>query len=268
MTFTLDDSLGLEAPGNDTFRSQTDQRYWNMKGPYGGWIAALLIKAVLHDLEDARFEPIALTVDFMKAPPEGPLILRRTCDRVGRTAAFWRVMLELPDGTPCARAMLTLAPHRETLIFSNPEMPDVPPAEAVETFNGRMLPINWAKLYETRPIKGKMGDVTSDAHSLVWTRDADGRPLDYLSITAIADSPFPRLFLATGRPSNISTISMTVYFHSTTSEMAAIGNDSILVDARCERSFGGFYDQHTRFYARSGETIAVSQQMVWYDRAP
>lgn len=268
MTYILDDSLRLEALGNDEFRSQTDERYWNMKGPYGGWIAALMVKAVLSGLEDARFEPIALTVDFMKAPQEGALVLRRYCDRAGRTAAFWRVVLDMPDGTPCARAVVTLAPHRDTLVFSEPRMPQVPPAEAVETFNARMLPINWAKLYETRPIKGKMGDVTSDAHSLVWTRDADGRPLDYLSVTAIADSPFPRLFLATGRPSNISTVSMTVYFHSTAAEFASIGNDSILLDARCERSAGGFYDQHTRMHAPGGELIAVSQQMVWYDRAP
>ncbi|MEX3010022.1 acyl-CoA thioesterase [Hoeflea sp. TYP-13] len=268
MTFTLDETLGLESRGDNVFASHTDKKYWNLIGPYGGWIAALMLKTVLHDLEDKRFEPVAFTVDYMKAPAEGELILKRACDRAGRTAAFWRVELQMPDGTPCARAALTLAPHRETLVFSQTDMPEVPDAASVEPFQTDILPVKWAHLYESRVIKGPIGEITPDAHSLVWVRDADKRPLDHISLTAISDSPFPRLFLATGRPSNISTITMTVYFHAPSSELNEIGSDLILADARCERSVGGFYDQHTSFYSPGGELVAVSQQMVWYDREP
>ena len=266
MTFTLDETLGLEQRGENLFASHTDKKYWNLIGPYGGWIAALMLKTVLHDLENSHFEPVAFTVDFMKAPKEGEIILKRKCDRSGRTAAFWRVDLEMPDGTPCARALLTLAPHRETLVFSKTEMPDVPDAASIEPFQTSMLPVKWAHLYETRVVKGAIGTVTPDAHSLVWVRDADKRPLDHVSLAAISDSPFPRLFLATGRPSNISTITMTIYFHAPLQELQQIGSNLILADARCERSVGGFYDQHTSFYSSSGELVAVSQQMVWYDR--
>ncbi|WP_169054041.1 thioesterase family protein [Nitratireductor sp. XY-223] len=266
MTYTLDETLGLERISDDVFKSQTDQRYWNLIGPYGGWIAALMIKAVIADRSDARFEPVALTIDFMKAPAEGEIILRRRCDRAGRTAAFWRVDMENPDGTPCARAMVTLAPHRETLVFSTQKMPDVPPPQAVERFRTEVLPVKWAHLYETRVIKGKMGEITPDAHSLTWVREADQRPLDHVSLTALCDSPFPRLFLATGRPSNISTITMTIYFHAPMAELEEIGGDHLLADARCERSVGGFFDQHTSFYSTQGNLVAASQQMVWYDR--
>ncbi|MEM6463824.1 MAG: thioesterase family protein [Pseudomonadota bacterium] len=268
MTFTLDGTLGLERRDNDIFVGRTDMKYWNLIGPYGGWIAALMLKAVLHDQEDSRFEPVAMTVDFMKAPKEGDLLLQRVCDRAGRTAAFWRVELAMPDGTVCARAMVTLAPHRETLVFSKTEMPDVPDPMSVQPSETTLLPINWAKLYETRVVKGAMGTLSEDARSLVWVRDADLRPLDHISLIAISDSPFPRLFLATGRASNISTVTLTVYFHAPSKELQAIGGDPILADARCERSVGGFYDQHTSFYSQARELVAVSQQMVWYDREP
>ncbi|WP_419911092.1 acyl-CoA thioesterase [Hoeflea sp.] len=266
MTFTLDDTLGLERISDDVFKSSTDQRYWNLIGPYGGWIAALMIKAVIHDREDPRFEPVALTIDFMKAPAEGELILKRSCDRAGRTAAFWRVELETADGKPCARAMVTLAPHRETMVFSQRNMPDVPPPQEVERFRTEVLPVKWAHLYETRVITGKMGEISPDARSLTWIREADERPLDHVSLTALCDSPYPRIFLATGRPSNISTITMTVYFHAPLAELEAIGSGYLLADARCERSVGGFYDQHTSFYSAQGDIVAVSQQLVWYDR--
>ncbi len=267
MGFALDDSLRLNRVDADLFDTETDATYWNMIGPYGGWIAAMLLKAVLQDAADG-FEPVSITVDFLKAPAEGPLVLRRYCDRAGRTTAFWRVVMETADGTPCARAMITLAPHRDTLDFSDYRMPEVPDAQSAEPFQATMLPIRWAHTYETRPVKGRLGEKNDDTHSLVWIREADGRPLDHLSLTAIADSPFPRLFIRTGSPSNISTITMTTYLHASATELAAIGNDFILVDAVGERAGGGFYDQYAKFYGPTGHLIATSQQMVWYDRTP
>lgn len=267
MSYVLDTSLRLEPLEPDVFQSQTDQTYWNLIGPYGGWIAALLLKTALHDITEG-FEPVAITVDFLKAPPEGPVVLRRVCDRAGRTTAFWRVTLEAPGGTLCARAMITLAPHRETLDFSDYSMPSVPAAASVDSFVATNLPIRWARAFETRPIKGHMGNKNDDTHSLVWIREADGRPLDHVSLTAIADSPFPRLFIKTGRPSNISTITMTTYLHASAAELAAIGTDFILADTIGERAGGGFYDQYAKFYGPDGHLIATSQQMVWYDRAP
>lgn len=266
MTFYLDDSLRLTRQSDAIFTAQTDQKYWNLIGPYGGWIAALLMKAVLEDNDLNGFEPVALTVDFMKAPAEGAVVVKRSCDRAGRTTSFWRADIETPDGKPCARAMLTLATPRETLDFSQSRMPDVASADSVTIMDTQILPINWVNLYETRVVLGKMGTRTPDSRSLVWVREADGRPLDHISLTAICDSPFPRLFLATGRPSNISTVSMTTFFHASRAELDEIGNAPILADSHCERSTGGFYDQHARFFAADGRLLAASQQMVWYDR--
>lgn len=268
MTFTLDEALCLESRDEHVFASHTDDRYWNLIGPYGGWVAALLLKAAIHGQQGSPFEPVAFTVDFMKAPKEGPVVLKRACDRSGRTASFWRIEMETADGTPCARALLTMAERRDTGVFSPDTMPQVPPAHAVERFKTTLLPVKWAHLYETRVVKGAMGGVTPDTQSLVWVRDADQRPLDHVSMVALSDSPFPRLFLATGRPSNISTITMTTYLHASTAELQAIGSDLILADSRCARSVGGFYDQHSHFYSPAGVLLAASQQMVWYDRQP
>ncbi len=266
MTFYLDESLRLTKQGDDVFTAKTDSKYWNLIGPYGGWIAALLMKTILEDNDVNGFEPVALTVDFMKAPAEGPIVVKRSCDRAGRTMSFWRADMETADGKPCARAMLTLAAQRETLDFSQSRMSEVPPAESIAIMDTQILPIKWARLYETRVALGQMGATNPDSRSLVWIREADGRPLDHISLTAICDSPFPRLFLATGRPSNISTVSMTTFFHASRAELGEIGNAPILADSHCERSTGGFYDQHARFFAADGRLLAASQQMVWYDR--
>ena len=263
--FILDQSLKLERSGEDLYASQTDDRFWNMIGPFGGWMAALMLKAALAD-NDPAFEPVAMTVDFLKAPPRGALVLRRRCDRAGRTTAFWRVDLETPDGRLCARSLVTLGPHRSTLAFSTRRMPEVKPAEEAGDGSRTFIPVEWARLYDCRIIKGRMGESKQDAHSLEWIREADRRPLDYLSLAAICDSPFPRLFIATGTASSISTVTMTTYFHVSLSELAGVGDDYVLCDSGCERSHGGFYDQHSRIFEKHGSLLATSHQMVWYDR--
>ena len=87
MTYALDKSLCLEPVGTDVFVGRTDETYWNLTCPYGGWIATAMLKAVIQDAADG-FEPVAITVDFAKAPPEGRIVIRRWCDRAGRTTAF------------------------------------------------------------------------------------------------------------------------------------------------------------------------------------
>ena len=267
MTFKFDETLTLTRLEEDVYEGQTDGTYWNLIGPYGGWIAAVMLKSVLVD-NDSGFEPLVVSVEFMKAPPEGSFIVRRQCDRAGRTASFWRSELEAPDGKTCVRAMITLAPHRDTLDFSKDTIPDVPKAEEVPVLDGSRMPIKWPARYETRYISGQLGQKQEDSRSLSWIRDIEKRPLDHVSLTAISDSPFPRLFLVTGSMSNISTISLTTYLHAGNQELNKVGDAPILVEAVCERSAGGFYDQHSKFYSPQGRLIATSKQMVWYDRAP
>ena len=52
-THPLDLSLALSPAGPQLWHSPSSPLYWNTIGPYGGWIAAMLLHAVLCE-EDAR----------------------------------------------------------------------------------------------------------------------------------------------------------------------------------------------------------------------
>ena len=68
----FDASLELRATGDPspeapaTFAGRTDGRYRNAIGPFGGWTAALLLKAVTHP-RATRGAPLALDAQFMGA---------------------------------------------------------------------------------------------------------------------------------------------------------------------------------------------------------
>ena len=70
----FDESLPLSPAGPRLWDSRIDKRYWNMIGPWGGWTAALLLKAVLAE-SDHGGTPVGLTVNLMGGLDESPLQL-------------------------------------------------------------------------------------------------------------------------------------------------------------------------------------------------
>ena len=57
-SYTLDRSLALEHFDGGRWRGATSAAYANRVGPYGGWIAALLMKAILD--QKPQGEPLSL----------------------------------------------------------------------------------------------------------------------------------------------------------------------------------------------------------------
>ena len=71
---------------------------------------------------------------------------------------------------------------------------------------------------------GKDGDTLTQ----VWVRDIQERMVDFVSLTALADTFFPRVFLRRAVFVPIGTVSMTVYFHADAKELAAVGAGFVL----------------------------------------
>ena len=66
----FDIATDLEPTGDGDWLARTSDAYWNMIGPFGGLIAALMFKsACVHP--DREGEPIALTVNFCAAIAKG-----------------------------------------------------------------------------------------------------------------------------------------------------------------------------------------------------
>jgi acyl-CoA thioesterase len=57
---------------------------------------------------------------------------------------------------------------------------------------------------------------------------------------------------------------MSVYFHATDDEVAAIGDDYILNEATGSRGARSTAGQHARLWSRAGVLLATSEQLSWY----
>lgn len=268
MTFVLDRGLAAERGEDGIRRLQPDRSYWNWIGPFGGWTAAVLMKAMLEDAQaaDPGLQPVAQTVDYMTGLQDEPLEVATACDRAGRSTQFWRASLAAAGApTPAVRSTAVFGRRRATRGFDEQAMPPAPPPQDLPPLRIPVDRVAWPRSYDMRVVAGDMLAVNDSMHSLTWIRDAQGRPLDFIALAALVDTCLPRIYYRIAGTAPYSTISMTSYFHASAEELAAIGDAHILVEARGKRAGRGFGDQHADFWSADGRLLAVSQQVAWYD---
>lgn len=263
--YTLDRSLVLEHFDGGRWRGATSPHYANRVGPYGGWIAALLMKAILD--QQPGGEPLSLTVTFLGGCQDGPLdgscrLLRRS-----RTNEHWTAEFADQTGTLIAHGVATFGVRRPTMELGIPQPPPaaISPADAPPRPNFGDSGPGFFRSYDYRQFVGKPFRVNDTADSRGWLKDADGRPLDYVSLAAAADAPMPRVFLRTTKPSGIATMTMSVYFHATPEAIAEAGGDYILIDSGMRIGRAGFHDQTASLWTASGKLLATTEQIVWYN---
>jgi acyl-CoA thioesterase len=59
-----------------------------------------------------------------------------------------------------------------------------------------------------------------------------------------------------------STVSMNIYFHASSEELAAVGSDHVLSETVSRRCHGGFFDHELKLWSRSGALLATSEQVA------
>jgi acyl-CoA thioesterase len=266
--YELDESMPMTDDGEGRWRSVAGRAYGNRVGPYGGWIAALLMRAILE--QRPQGEPLSITITYLGGCKDGPLTGTTRLLRRSRTNEHWTA--EFSDSeAPVAHTVASFGLRRPTIPLG--DMPPPAPAPEPETappqpsFPGSpgFLERFERRVFEGNPFEGERAGHT---RSRAWVRDMDRRPLDYVSLTSHADSPMPRIFLKSGTPGATATMSMTVYFHATQDAFAEVGGDFVLVEAECRHGHDGFHDQTARIWARSGKLLATTEQVVWYNAKP
>lgn len=262
----FDAAIALEAQGDGSFLGHTSPAYGNMVGPYGGITAAQALNAVLQHPQRLG-EPVAFTVNFAAVLADGPFRVQARAARTNRSTQHWIVEI-LQQGETVLTATVFTAVRRETWGATEHAMPAVPsPAEvpAPPTRRG----VEWINRYEMRILEGGLPQAWDDSegeHSRtrLWMRDAPARPLDYASLTALADVFFPRVWRRRATRVPVGTVSMTVYFHVGAAGLADTGSGYLLGQAQAQAYHGGYFDQGAQLWNEAGRLLATSQQVVYY----
>lgn len=264
----LDEATRLEPIGPDRFAGVTSDDYWNFAGPFGGYIAALFMRAVMIDPRRLG-PPVAQTVNFCAAAAKGPFEIALKLQRDGKATQHWSMEM-LQGGSIIATGSLVCANRRETFSHITARMPDVPTPDDIAVLPPHAR-LPWLDAYEFRfheggPTFGRprpAGDL-GGSRSVLWLRDKPDRPLDFVALASLADCFILRLVQMRGTLVPMATVTLTTHFHATDTELQQQATSPLLGVADASRFNANFHDQTMELWGANGHLLASGMQTVWY----
>jgi len=258
----FDESITLAPAAAHEWTGRADPRREATTGMFGGWTSALLLRAVLNDAAEAG-SPVALTVHFVNAVIPGSALSVRTRPLGGgRALSTWQAEL-IPEGAqgPAAVATVVLAKRRESFGFTDAVMPEAPPPDTLPKFHP---PGPFGERSLVRPAHGFPIFARADARSVFWVREVSGRAIDAIQLAYLVDNFPPRSWSRRTEPGPYSTITLSAYFHATDAELAALGDDDVLLDVSSSRAESSTVAAHARIWSRGGVLLATTEQLGWF----
>ena len=262
----FDAAIALQAQADGTFLGHTSAAYANMVGPFGGVTAAQALNAVLQHPQRLG-DPISLTVNFAAALADGPFSVTARPARTNRSTQHWVIEMQ-QSGETVLTGTAFFGLRRETWGADEHTMPDLPAAMEVPRATGPAR-VEWVKRYEMRFAEGPIpaqwsGADEGTSRTRLWLRDDPPRPLDFASLTGLADVFFPRVWRRRPKMVPIGTVSMTVYYHADAALLQRTGSGHLLGQTQAQAFRNGYFDQTAQLWNEAGELLVTTHQVVYY----
>jgi acyl-CoA thioesterase len=263
----FDGATALVAAGENEWQGHTSPAYGNMVGPFGGVTAAQALAAVMQHPQRLG-EPVALTVNFAAALADGPFTVHARPARTNRSTQHWTIEVRQGDEVFVTATAFTALRRPTWNSSSETPLPQAPRPSDIPASDRRGR-VEWINRYDMRFIEGGFptewnGAETPSSRTRLWVRDEPARPLDFLSLTALSDIFFPRVWRRRATLVPIGTVSMTVYFHAGSEQLAAVGSGWLLGQAQAQSFFNGYFDQTAQLWSEAGDVLATTHQVVYY----
>lgn len=262
MSRFLDDTA-VETVGGGRFEGRIDRGWWIVDGPNGGYLAAIVVRAV-----EAAAGPDptlrSLTVHYLRRPTEGPVTLDVRAERVGRTVSTWSARVEQPHGT-VALALATVAGDRDAVAFDEVRGPAAPSPEDCAAIDGTASMIPMHGRYDMAPCFGRAPWEPADpaaplpARTGGWLRLSDPTPVDAAVLVAMTDAWWPPVFSKLGgQPLAVPTVDLTVHLH----RRPADPTDWVLGEFTSPVAEAGYLVEDARLFDRHGRLLVSSRQLA------
>jgi acyl-CoA thioesterase len=253
-------ATAVQPLGDGAWRADCDPGWSTQLGPNGGYLAAVILRAMAAALDDGARKARSLTCHYLRPPGDGALRLDVAVERSGRSLSTITARAS-QEGALCVLAVGAFAVDLEGAMDYAAAPPHVPDPGDVE----RLPPVAIVPMtahFEMRPTIGAPLYAGADeSASGGWLRFAEPEPLDAPALAMFADawwpSPLPRLT----RPVMAPTIDLTVHFRAPAAA-AAIAEEPVLAVFRSSTAADGFFEEDGEIWSRDGVLLAHSRQLA------
>ncbi len=251
--------------GEGRFAARLDRAWWILRGPNGGYLAAILVRAMQGAVADPARGLRSLTVHYLRPPAEGEVEIQTRVERQGRSLTTVSARMQQGRETQ-ALALAAFSRPRPGDELHHAVMPEVPAPERIAARSANPdVPIH--SLYDERPVLGggPWGDSRgSEALSGGWIRLAEPHPLDDALIAAYSDAWPPAIFACSdvkaGR--GVPTVDLTVHVRAGAAHPRVAPDDFVLAVFRTRECREGFLEEDGELWSRDGVLLAQSRQLA------
>jgi acyl-CoA thioesterase len=253
------------ARDDGAFDATIDPGWFIVRGPNGGYVAAIFVRAFEATVDDAERAPRSLTIHYLRPPVVGPVVIEVTVERSGRSLTSLSARMT-QDGRLVAIALAAFAVGQPPIgggsEFGDVAMPVVPPADALQPAPRPPFPLPMTDRYRTAWAIGtppnQLEAPAEHAEVGGWIRLEDDPPVDYAVVAALTDAWMPAMFVRTLGTVAVPTIDLTIHFRSPPPFDPAWS----LVHFRSRHSSAGFVEEQGEVWSSDGALLAQSVQLA------
>jgi acyl-CoA thioesterase len=252
-------SICAEQVGPELFRADVSERWNVLRGPNGGYLAALLLETMQHRLGDDSRRARVLSAHFPKVPAPGPVEIRTQLTRSGRSMSWLGAELWQGDEL-CVAARAAFSGEWPSIEYDKTSAPVVPEHAQAAPFLEGLPP--FAKHYQYRSLFAT--PISNGGHDAVGGYIRLREPEIYRAplLAALSDAWFPSTFALDPRPTMGATIDLTVHFRDYAALDRLDPTVEILAVFRSRLATEGFFEEDGELWSPEGKLLAQSRQLA------
>lgn len=254
--FALDTAVSPLGAGRYRAEIRPD---WRVERPNGGYVAAILLRAVTAEVGDPARSPRSVTIHYLRPPEDGPIEVEVVVERTGRSMSAVSARLT-QEGKVIALALVAAGIERDGFVLEDTPAPDVAGPEDCPLAPPPPVRIRIREQFEIRPAIGPPAFTGGDeAVTGGWLRLRDPEPTDAHVLLQIADAWIPAIFGVTTERLGVPTVDLTVHLRQT---VLAEDDGWMLVRFRTRLAAAGYLEEDGEIWDRAGRLLAHSRQLA------
>jgi acyl-CoA thioesterase len=248
------------SPG--VWRADCCPDWFTPRGPHGGYLAAIVMRALAAAVDDPARAARSLTLHYLRPPVEGQLEVEVTVERTGRSLTSLTTRTT-QNGKLCVVGIAAFSVAFPSILDYAPDPPTVRPPDQLKAVRISSEQPPMAQQFEIRPALGAhLFSGAESARSGGWMALRDRAPVDAALLAMLADAWMPTPYMRLQTWAGAPTVDLTVHYRVPDPAAHVAPGEPILGVFDSRASADGFFDEEGELWSAGGVLLAQCRQLA------
>lgn len=261
---SFEDATAVFRKEDGTYEATIDGKWWVFRGPHGGYLTAIILRALTDLVDDEERAVRSLTTHFIAPPQEGPIDVIAVIERSGRSITYTSARL-VQNGRTMGTSLAAFAkPWESDISYDQARAPEVPPPHECTELpeSGSLLPTfvqNFNMYWGIGPLPYSGSEETTIGG---WLRLRGGQIVDGPAAACLLDAWAPAVLARATGPVVAPTVDITMHFRRPLPHSGVGPDDYFLFRMMSRLAHEGYFEEDGELWAPDGALVAQVRQLA------